>query len=125
MSNILDNRKWIVRTEGDSEGRSLKDIGVFESDILSILLSLAKKRTYTLHLSVADDISIPQELPVLGENVPQIYIRFYIEGMRDELVAEHLSEKYPSEKFSKGNYGVDFWINEKTITRCKMNKSFD
>ena len=42
---------WMVRTEADCEGRSMRTLGIFKGNYADIALALAKKSAYALHFS--------------------------------------------------------------------------
>lgn len=43
--------KWIVTTEGDVEGRTIRDLGVYEGHIADIAFKLGGESYYSLHFS--------------------------------------------------------------------------
>jgi hypothetical protein len=54
---------WKVTTEGDCEGRSTKELGIFKGHIVDIALSLADKSYYTLNFKETEHPKETLELP--------------------------------------------------------------
>lgn len=52
------NGLWRVTTEGDCEGRSIKDLGIYEGNIDELAFALADKCMYALKFSAVDPIEL-------------------------------------------------------------------
>lgn len=59
---------WRVTTEGDCEGRSVRDLGVYEGFFDEVALRLADKSYYSLTLTPVEPV-IASKMPELGLSV--------------------------------------------------------
>jgi len=60
---------WKVTTEGDCEGRTVKDLGIYQGYVDEIALSLGDKAYYKLMFEVANDPTTTRKAVVSEVNV--------------------------------------------------------
>ena len=81
MKNLQPYGVWKVTTEGDCEGRSIKQLGIHEGYVDEIALCLADKNSYSLEFT---RVAAPQKLelysPVCGETTITVHNESEIYG---------------------------------------------
>lgn len=106
---------WKVTTEGDVEGRSIRQLGTFEGYIDDIAKGLADKVFYSLQFKrMGDTITVPEPKDVKCVNV-SLDIDSNTWNMTRDIRADLMSEvlKDRPVKITEGNYFASFIMNFK------------
>lgn len=94
---------WQVTTEGDCEGRSVRDLGIHEGDIMHIAQTLADKEYYKLTFERVR----PKENTIVPANKGQVHITVCGDDNIDDaedLLAALSSRLVPDEKVEIGQF---------------------
>jgi hypothetical protein len=100
---LTGKRAWLVQTDGDEEGRSVRNLGTFFGTLVEVSKALGEKQFYNLHLTDkgsedtgCDPLPIPKKIP------KEIHICFLHENKIQ--LAKDLAREYPSENIQVSNY---------------------
>jgi hypothetical protein len=93
---------WRVWTDGDCEGKSIKEIAIVQGKALEIIKAFGDQAFYNLNLELSNKTVTINELPK-----KKIYkdIHFHIWGLdNQDLALVELKKLYPKANLSKSNF---------------------
>lgn len=117
-SSLLNERLWEVSTEGDIEGRSIKNIGIFMGNLLEIAKRLRGMPVYQLYFKEIK----PSEYPSLSESsTSRKEVNFSVAGFsKEELLKELQDHNIEPSNFYKA---VKLTFSEEELIDLKRQRA--
>lgn len=122
-SDLKKKQSWKVQSDGDIEGRTINDHGVFWGNFLEIITALGEKQFYNLHLfPLGQNKTESKKLPKPSSIPKEIHVAIYSFSSKEDFL-EIAKEAFPDANFELSNFYQSIkFTHEPKVKKHSLNK---